>query len=75
MARVLLKTPAVAPPCFGNPERCEPCAGCGVRILCYERHATREPVHLLPLDRPAPEHRAKWGSSFASPFKKPEEEQ
>ena len=48
---VLLETPAIAPPCFAHPEPCDACKGCGLRLLCYERHAEEAAVHLLPRSR------------------------
>lgn len=59
---VSLDVPAVAPPCFGMPERCAACSGCGLRHYCYERHAEEEQVFLLPVDRPV-QHQKSWGSS------------
>lgn len=48
---VLLDTPAIAPSCFAQPDRCEDCRKCGLRLLCYERHAETAAVHLLPRPR------------------------
>ena len=41
------------PPCFGQPLRCKECRACAVRFACYREHSQQEPVHLLPVDRPA----------------------
>jgi len=59
--KTLLKTPAVAPSCFGKPERCAECSQCGLRHHCYERHAEEEFVFLLPVDRGVA-HAKSWGS-------------
>ena len=48
---VMLDTPVIAPQCFSKPERCDVCRDCGLRLLCYERHAERAAVHLLPRPR------------------------
>ena len=49
--KILLNTPAVAPLCFQSPERNAACADCGLRLLCYQRHAETDDVHLLPRPR------------------------
>lgn len=49
--KVMLTAPAIAPQCFAQPECCAECRGCGLRLLCYERHATQDAVHLLPRPR------------------------
>jgi len=48
---VTLDPSVIAPECFRSPERCAACADCGLRLLCFERHAEHEPVHLLPRPR------------------------
>lgn len=65
--RALLKVPAIAPECFGAPERCAECRACGLRLRCYQRHAQQAPVFLLPMDRPV-QHRAGWGSPFVREY-------
>lgn len=65
--RALLKVPAVAPSCFGAPERCAECRGCGLRLRCYQRQVDRDEVFLLPVDRPV-QHRATWGTPFVREY-------
>lgn len=65
--RALLKIPAVAPTCFGQPERVKACRDCGLRLRCYQRQA-EDGVFLLPIDRPV-KHRASWGSPYVREFK------
>lgn len=41
------------PECYGHPARVEACAGCRVRMQCYEIGANLRDVFLLPRDRAA----------------------
>lgn len=66
--KVLLKRPALAPECYGQPIRCSECEDCGLRVFCHEKGAAAQTMFLLPVDKPAPAHRARWGSSFTRAF-------